>query len=177
MMAAAISMTKKVHSMAHPHTKLWMRTSVAAGLSSPMMNQMPTPVSAPKTTLDQHEELAERLQVVEPARVVVAAGGDFYEDKIEAAADGEVRNEHVDDGDHGHQHAVPDADIPERIIHVTCSRCAAEPTILRPCNHTRPAPGNRENARRCERFTDRVSAPTGRLAPRHSVSLASPISL
>jgi len=37
--------------MAHPHTKWWISTSVAAGFKRPMMNQIPTPVSAPKTSV------------------------------------------------------------------------------------------------------------------------------
>ncbi len=42
---------KNVHSMPHAHTKLWMRSSVAFGLSRPITNQIATPERAPKTTV------------------------------------------------------------------------------------------------------------------------------
>ena len=50
-MAAAISTKKKTHSMAQAHTKMRMRALVAAGLMRPMVNQIPTPETAPKTSV------------------------------------------------------------------------------------------------------------------------------
>ena len=57
MMAAAISTTKNVHSMAQPQTKLWMSASVADGFNSPIMNQIPTPLSAPNTSVTSTKNL------------------------------------------------------------------------------------------------------------------------
>jgi hypothetical protein len=42
-----ISRKKKTHSMAQPQTKMWMRSLVAVGEMRPMVNQMPTPLTAP----------------------------------------------------------------------------------------------------------------------------------
>ena len=52
-MAEMISTKKKTHSIAHPQTKVWISEDVASGLTSPMVNQMPTPVRVPKTSVSR----------------------------------------------------------------------------------------------------------------------------
>jgi hypothetical protein len=43
------SRRKNAHSVAHAHTNVWMSDEVAAGWTTPIVNQMPTPEIAPKT--------------------------------------------------------------------------------------------------------------------------------
>ena len=45
------STMKKTHSIAQPKTKLWISALVASGLARPMANQMPTPLTVPKTAV------------------------------------------------------------------------------------------------------------------------------
>ena len=43
------SRRKKAHSVAHAQTNVWMSDEVAAGWTTPIVNQIPTPEIAPKT--------------------------------------------------------------------------------------------------------------------------------
>ncbi len=57
MKRATISPTKNTHSVAHPKTKLWIRTDVAPGDRREMVNHIPTPVSPPKTMVKSRKNL------------------------------------------------------------------------------------------------------------------------
>lgn len=48
---ALTSVRKKHHSMSQPQTKVRIRIEVARGLINPMVNQIATPVTAPKSRL------------------------------------------------------------------------------------------------------------------------------
>ena len=95
MMAAAISTKKKTHSMAHPHTKVWMRVDVASGLTSPMVNQMPTPEIAPKTSVSSTKEFGVTAAVVQHGRILLPPRKSLGHHQKKSAADRKLRDEDV----------------------------------------------------------------------------------
>ena len=116
MMAAAISTKKKTHSIAHPHTKVWMRVEVASGLTSPMVNQMPTPVMAPKTSVSSSKEFGVTAAVVEHGRVLLPPRKSFGHHQEKAAADRKLRDEDVQHCDQRDQHAAWNRKLPVWIV-------------------------------------------------------------
>ncbi len=63
-----------------------------------MVNQMPTPGDGSVDDGEEDEEFGVGLEPVEQGVVVGFEGLAFGEDKEEAAADGEVGDEHVESG-------------------------------------------------------------------------------
>jgi len=57
MKSETISVTKKTHSVPQAKTKVWISTEVADGFKSEMVNQIPTPVSAPNTMVRSRKNL------------------------------------------------------------------------------------------------------------------------
>ena len=59
---ARISTRKNTHSMAQTQTKVWISSLVASGLMRPMVNHMPTPVTAPTTNVKKTKNREWRLR-------------------------------------------------------------------------------------------------------------------
>ena len=59
--AVTTSRRKKAHSVAQAQTNVWMSEDVAAGWTTPIVNQIPTPEIAPKTVERRRRIIEERF--------------------------------------------------------------------------------------------------------------------
>ena len=117
-----------------------MRALVASGFVRPMENQMATPETAPKTPVRMRKNLGVTVQGLAPVVTAFAQGLLFREWKIESAADGEMRDHHVKNGDQPDDPtAAQQRHNPERIIHVSLVLVNA------------PITGHRQNGERANR--------------------------
>ena len=80
-----------------------MSVLVASGWVRPMANQMPTPLTVPKTPVMSEEEAGVALELVHPVLAALAERLALGDRQEEASANGELGDhdmEDRDDGDH-----------------------------------------------------------------------------